>query len=133
MDNNMIEDLIIEKERTALDQWAEGNMLGYIQSFANDVTYFDDIGASQRMDGLDVVTQYATTLQGQIPKHRYELVNPKVQVVGDVAILTLRYHPFSLEGNPLTPWKATSIYNRTNGEWKVIHQHWSMIKENNSN
>jgi len=66
---------------------------------------------------------------GQIPEHPYEIIDPKVQVYGGLGILTLRYHPFSLDGEPLTPWKATTVYRHTNGEWCLVHAHWSMVKE----
>lgn len=40
------------------------------------------------MDGLDAVI-YSTYLQGQISKQNYDLINPKLQRLGDVTILTL--------------------------------------------
>jgi ketosteroid isomerase-like protein len=59
----------------------------------------------------------------------YELVDPKVQVCGDVGIVTLRYEPFEAVGAPMQRWKATVVYRRTEGEWRVVHAHWSMVKE----
>jgi ketosteroid isomerase-like protein len=56
-------------------------------------------------------------------------VDPKVQVYGDVAVLTLRYHPSGADGTPLQAWKATSVYRRAGGEWLRVHAHWSMVKE----
>ena len=124
-----IEQTILAKERQGLDRWSKRDPLGFSVNFADDVTYFDDIGGHKRFDGLEEVQNYLTTLDGKIPPHSYELVDPKVQVYGDIAILTLRYHSTSIEGEPGPPWKATSVYKLTDGEWSVVHVNWSLVKE----
>ena len=120
---------ILGQECRALDQWASGNPLGYVDIDADDVTYFDDIGAHSRIDGLDTLRTYLAGLIGKIPPHKYELVDPRVQVYGDVAILTLRYQPSDTDGKPLTAWKATSVYRRSATDWRIVHAHWSTVKE----
>ncbi|MDH3456967.1 MAG: nuclear transport factor 2 family protein [Gemmatimonadota bacterium] len=123
------EQAILAQERRALDRWAAGNPLGYMDIDADDVTYFDDIGAHSRVDGIAALRDYFASLEGKIPPHRYELVDPKVQIYGDTGILTLRYEPSSTDGEPMPPWKATSVYRQTAGEWRIVHAHWSMVKE----
>ena len=123
------EHAILDQERRALDQWASGNPLAYVDIDADDVTYFDDIGAHRRIDGLDKLRTYLAGLMGKIPLHRYELVDPRVQIYGDVGILTLRYQPRDADGKPLTAWKATSVYRRSATDWRIVHAHWSMVKE----
>ncbi len=123
------ESAILAQERRALDRWAQGHPLGYVDIDADDVTYFDDIAAQRRIDGIAALRDYFASLEGKIPAHRYELVDPKVQIYGDTGILTLRYEPSTTDGEPLTPWKATSVYRRTAGEWRIVHAHWSMVKE----
>jgi ketosteroid isomerase-like protein len=71
---------------------------------------------------------YFSSLEGMIPEHNYELVDSKVQVYGDVAILTLQYHSFMPDGQKGTPWKATSVYRYADGDWQVVHAHWSLVK-----
>jgi ketosteroid isomerase-like protein len=88
-----------------------------------------DIGAQSGIDGLEAMRTYLTSLEGKIAPHRYEIANPHVQVYGDIAILTFRYHPSTLEGTPLTHWKATSVYRFNEGKWRVVHAHWSIVKE----
>ncbi len=29
---------------------------------------------------------------------------------------------------PLVQWKATSVYRRLEGEWRIVHAHWSKVK-----
>lgn len=122
------EQAILAQQRKALDHWAQGNPLGYLDADASDVTYFDGIAAQERIDGLEAMRDYFTSLVGQIPVHRYEVIDPKVQLYGDVGILTFRYHPSTLDGQPLGQWKATSVYRLLDGEWRIVHEHWSTVK-----
>jgi ketosteroid isomerase-like protein len=120
---------ILAQERRALDRWSQGEPLGYVDIQADEITYFDDIGAERRVDGIAAIREYLTSLEGKIPPHRYKVVDPKVQVYGDIGILTLRYEPTTADGEPLTPWKATSVYRRAAGEWRIVHAHWSLVKQ----
>ena len=121
------EEEILAREIAGLDQWAAGNPLGYTESAAEDVTYFDDIGAADRIEGVEDWKSYVAGLE--VPPHQYEIIDPKVQVYGDVGILTLHYQAMGPDGEPLPRWKATSVYRYDAGEWRTVHAHWSMIKE----
>ncbi|NIP81696.1 MAG: DUF4440 domain-containing protein [Gemmatimonadetes bacterium] len=129
MHENEAADAILALERNALDHWSRGDPLGYVEDWAEDATYFDDIGAQSRIDGLEALRAYASTLAGQLPAHEFELVDPKVQVFGDTGVLTLRYHPRTADGEPLPAWKATLVYRRDGGRWRVAHGNWSIVKE----
>jgi len=120
---------ILAQERRALDQWSMGNPLGYLEIDADDVTYFDDIRASQRIDGKSEMKTYLETLVGKVPPHSYEIVDPRVQLYGTVGILTLRYQAASEDGTPFPAWKATSVYRKVGDEWQIVHAHWSLVKE----
>ena len=124
-----VEQVILAKERQALDRWSAGDPLGFAVNFAEDATYFDDIAAHTRLDGLEEIKKHLGSLEGKIPAHNYEIVDPKVQVFGEVAILTIRYHGSTTDGQPGPPWKATSVYHLKNDNWLVVHAHWSLVKE----
>lgn len=117
---------ILAQERLSLDRWAAGDPEGYAENAAADVTYFDDIGASARVDGLDACVAYLASLQ--IPPHSYEIVHPNVQVYGDVGILTLHYHGLAPSGEVASRWKATVVYRRDAEGWHKVHAHWSEIR-----
>lgn len=119
---------ILNLEREALDHWSAGDPEGYSKHAADDITYFDDIGAQNRIESLDALRNYASGLKEMIPPHKYEMVGSKVQLFGDTAILTYHYHPFTFEGNPLTKWRASVVYNNSSGEWKMVHANWTMEK-----
>jgi len=122
-----VEETILTLERHALDSWAKGDPLAYAGNFADDATYFDNMTGT-RLNGIEEIKTYMGTLEGNIPPHSYELVDPKVQVYGDIAILTLQYHS-TLNGEPGPPWKATSVYHLNDSVWQVVHAHWSFLKE----
>jgi ketosteroid isomerase-like protein len=71
---------------------------------------------------------YLKSLDGKIPPHNYTLEDFKVQVYDNIAIATLRYNS-SKDGESGIPWKATDVYRFTNGDWKLVHAHWSLVKE----
>lgn len=115
MTSRHAESAILAQERSAPDLWSRGDPSGYLRIQSDDVTYYDDIGAHARVDGIQAMRDYWSSLRGQIPPHRYEILDPKVQVYGDVGILTLRYHARDSEGQPLAAWKATSVYQKRGG------------------
>ncbi|MGD2035286.1 MAG: nuclear transport factor 2 family protein [Bacteroidales bacterium] len=123
-----VEETILSLERKALDSWAQGNPVSFFDNFADDASYIDDIGASTRLDSIGEIKAYAETLEGNIPPHNYELKDTRVQVYGDIAILTLQYHS-TLNGESGTPWKATAVYHLNDSVWQVVHANWSVIKE----
>ena len=60
------------------------------------------------------------------------MLNPKVQLHADIALLTFNIISFGKLGDKpeavLGRWNSTEIYSRIGGEWKIIHSHWSYIK-----
>ncbi|MCK5442935.1 MAG: nuclear transport factor 2 family protein [Maribacter sp.] len=121
-----IEQLILEKEKDAFNSYAAGSFTGFTKHYDDEVTY---LGARNRIDGLPAMRAYTARLDsiGAISKHRYEVINPKVQVYQDMAIITLQYHPYSSDNTPETKWKATSVYALMDNDWKVVHAHWSVL------
>jgi ketosteroid isomerase-like protein len=124
-----VEKTILAQERQMWDRWSSGDPLGFAESFADDATYFDDIAAQTRLDGREKIQKYLATFEGNIPPHTYEIEDPKVQVYGDVAILTFRYHSNMPDSVPVPPWKVTHVYRLINNEWKIVHAHWAQVKE----
>ncbi len=122
---------VIAMERAALDRWGHGDPNGYLETYAPEVTYFDPV-TDKRIDGLEAMRKYYAPLIGKIKVDRYEMLNLNVQHHGDVAVLSynlLNYGvTFNGEVPPDRPWNSTKIYARINGQWKIVHDHWSYIK-----
>ncbi len=121
-------DAVISLERAALDRWGNGDPHGFLDTYAQEVTYFD-IATERRLDGHAAMTDYYRPITGKIKVTSYEMIAPKVQRHGDVAVLTynLRSEAVQPDGKPLTVrWNSTSVYARFGGQWKMIHSHWSL-------
>ena len=121
---------IIAMEKAALDRWGRGDPWGYTEISAEDVTYFDT-STERRMDGLEALKKYYKTLEGKIHIDRYEMINPKVQIHGNTAVLTFNLIDFvPQEDGSLNKdtWSSTEVYTRIDGEWKIVHTHWSRPK-----
>ncbi|MEJ2483169.1 MAG: DUF4440 domain-containing protein [Gemmatimonadota bacterium] len=117
---------ILAQERAGLDRWSAGEPVGYAHSAAADVTYFDDIGATDRIEGLAAWRGYLESLE--IPPHGYEILDPKVQVYGEIGILTFHYHGLAPDGQVVSRWKATSVYRHEADGWHMVHANWSTIE-----
>jgi len=122
---------IIALERRALDRWGKGDPRGYLEIMDSDVTYFDP-NQELRVDGLDAMKKLLDPFTGKIKIDRYEMINPKVQVHGNVAVLTFNLVNYLRQPNGtesvLNRWNSTEIYRQSNGSWKIAHSHWSYIK-----
>src|SRR5437763_14079525 len=80
-------DTIVALERAALDRWGKGDPQGFFEIMASDQTYFDPTTA-KRIDGQDALKNYFAPFTGKIKSDRYEMIDPKVQRSGDLAVLT---------------------------------------------
>lgn len=115
------------RERKALDRWGNGDPGGFVKLSAPEVTYFDPY-LERRLDGRDALKSYYASLAGKIQIDRYELLNPNVQVHGDVAVLSFNYVSWSTAKGKTTEsrWNCTEVYSRIDGEWRIIQTHWSV-------
>ncbi|PWT83646.1 MAG: DUF4440 domain-containing protein [Acidobacteria bacterium] len=125
---------LIAIERAALDRWMTGDPQGYLGIYAPEITYFDP-NQDKRIDGLEAMKQLFEPMKAMkfpIKDPRYEMLNPKIQLHGDIALLTFNIISFGKLGDKpeavLGRWNSTEIYSRIGGEWKIIHSHWSYIK-----
>ncbi len=116
---------ILSMERAALDRWGKGDPSGYLEISASDVVYFDPFQPS-RIDGLDALRRYYEGLRGMVHIDRDEIVNPKVQIIGDAAVLTFNYVSWS--GDEQSRWNCTEVYARLADGWRIIQTHWSFTK-----
>jgi ketosteroid isomerase-like protein len=119
---------IIRLEKSALDKWNQCEPNGYIDLSADDVVYFDPF-TERRLDGLETLKKYYDSIKEQMRPSKYEMLNPKVQAVNEMAVLT--FNLFSYEGDIIYKWNCTEVYRlEKSGQWKIIQTHWSFIKPN---
>jgi ketosteroid isomerase-like protein len=119
---------VIALERAALDRWGKGDPTGFLETYAPEITYFDP-GVERRLDGHAALSDYYRPFTGKVNIPRYEMIGPRVQRHGDVAVLTynLRSESLQPDGKQVTRrWNSTSVYARMGRDWKMIHSHWSL-------
>ena len=129
MNQENISRTIIAMEKTALEELNKGNPAGYLKIYAEDITYFDPF-QEKRFDGLKKVQIFYNSFQGTINIEYYEMVDPVVQVSGKIAILS--YNLISHIGSNVFREKCTEVYmQESDGLWKIIHSHWSLVQPAN--
>lgn len=126
---------LIARERAALDRWIAGDTQGFAELCDRDVTYFDT-NAERRIDGLDALqvqlARYAELIGGMLKQRgatrmdRHEMRNARVQRVGDMAVLSYDWEAHL--GTDVIRWRATEVYRLTDGQWRIVHAHWSAVQ-----
>lgn len=109
---------------TGLDGWyGESNPTAYAESFADKATYFDPWSGGTLEDGA--IKEYLMASMGQVPELNYEISNPRVDLYGDMAVLTFNCDAIVPNGGAVTTWNVTEIFARTRGGWERVHANWN--------
>ncbi len=116
---------ILAVERAAFERWAKGDLNGFLDASDPDVDYFDPF-LDKRLDGLAALRALYEKSQGKVQVDRWEMIDPRVVVSGDMGVLTFNFVSYSKERT--VRWNTTEVYRRKNGRWKIIHTHWSLTK-----
>jgi hypothetical protein len=119
---DLVVEEIIAMEKAALARWGNGDPSGFLEISAPEVVYFNPYLAS-RLDGLDALIEDYEALRGTIFFDRFELINPLVQFVEDMAVLSFNY--VSYKDGQDDRWNCTEVYRKTKGAWRIIQSHWS--------
>ena len=120
------EELIISKEKAALDRWKTGDTFGFIEIAADDITYFDP-GLEKRVTGIKEFSDHLSSFNGTFSFPDYDLLNPQVQLYGNTGILTFNFVGYSKDGKK-DNWNTTEVYHLINSDWKLASSHWSHTK-----
>ena len=122
---NSPEKIIIATERAALDRWGKGDPSSFLEICASDVSYFDNV-AECRLDGIEALTSFYEGIRGQVQLDRYDLLNPKVQLCGEAAVLTYNFVGYA--GGKAHGWNCTEVYHQSSEGSRIVHTHWSPTK-----
>ncbi len=119
---------IIAMERDALERGAKGDIDAFVNLSDPDVVYFDP-SLERRIDGLPALKEYYHR-NSKPPEEEIdiELINPKVQLAGDAAVLTFNYRSVGRRTGRVELWNCTEVYRRTARGWRIIQTHWSWTK-----
>lgn len=110
-------------------QWAAeiadpSNLTEQFKNYADDYTEFNS-DYSTRLDGKSVSMKLSEP-SGKASSRSVaaEMLNPKVQVYGDVAILSYNFAGITRDKDGvMTPTRAksTRVYVKQNGKWTFVH------------
>jgi ketosteroid isomerase-like protein len=117
---------ILAMERAALDRSDKGDVDGFLEISDPDVTYFDPM-LEKPIHGREALAAYYHGFPSTQPS-RGEMSNAKVQVAGDVAVLTFNYDFPSRAAGLVEHWNTTEVYVHGANGWRIIHTHWSIVK-----
>ncbi|NHB67718.1 YybH family protein [Perlabentimonas gracilis] len=121
-----IAEVIIKMEVAALERWNNGDPSGFLDISDEDVVYFDPM-TELRIDGLKNLTALYESIRGKIFVDRYKMLNPKVQSLDRMAVLT--YNLESYIENKVIKWNCTEVYQLAkDNKWRIIQTHWSLTK-----
>jgi ketosteroid isomerase-like protein len=89
----------------------------------------------RRVDGLKAMQEWLAPVRNakiRFTNRRYEMIGPKVQLYGDVALLTLNLLNYGKAPDKpeqlLARWNITEVYRRGDGKWVIVHSHLSFLK-----
>jgi len=116
---------VLALERQAMDGWLKGNPDPQVAITDPEITYYHAV-AEKRVEGLPALKELYDRYRGMPLFDSYEILNPKVQAAGDVAVLTYRLAQH--DGSATNYWNATQVYSRKKEGWRIIHSHWSAAK-----
>lgn len=131
----MDDELLALLDRHLKSIWA-GDLATYRATTGEDVTFFEWYISTQRIDGLDfhlreTAAQFRAGDDRRRAGERYEIehevLQPRIQVYGDVAIITytllMRYT--ASDGVRHTEHNETRVFHRRPTGWQLVHCHKS--------
>jgi hypothetical protein len=128
-DTASVSETLISLETAALQRWGQGDPSGFLEISAPGVSYFDPFLAS-RIDGLPALSVYYDSIRGKVHIDRFELLNPVVVAVAELAVLTFNF--VSCSGADLQRWNCTEVYRLSSVGWRIVQTHWSLVQPLNA-
>jgi hypothetical protein len=117
---------ILALERQAMDGFQAGNPDLALAMVDPEITYFHVV-TNQRVEGLPALKALFEPYRGRPLFDTYQIAEPKLQLAGDVAILT--YTLVQTRAGEATRWHGTQIYRHKKEGWRVLHSHWSAVRQ----
>ena len=115
---------LLAQERAALDPYyGESDPSTYVAMYGDHVTAFDPWSNGKLEDAA--AKDHLMGFAGSIPPVAYEIVNPGVDLHGDIAIFSFNVELTNPAGGTFAVWNTTQVHHRTAVRWELVHSHWS--------
>jgi len=116
---------ILRLERQSLEGWQKGDPDPLLATLDPEITYIHAV-TPRRLEGLPAVKAFFERYRGMPLFDSFEMADPKVQISGNVAVLTYLF--VRRNGTVTSRWNATEVYRHNPEGWRVLHTHWSMVQ-----
>ncbi len=107
-----------------------------METVADDYTEFNPVYPT-RLDGKELNMRFAEASEKDAAKLVVaEMANPKVQVYGDVAILTYNFVGATQAADGTisqTTAKSTRVYAKEGGDWMLVHANFAPVTNSPDN
>jgi ketosteroid isomerase-like protein len=121
-----VSEKISTRVQSVAERFYNKDPLAYVELLAEDVTYFAPITPG-RVEGKEAVRALFVPFQGKLSVPKFEILNPKLQLHGDIGIFTYNLNEYDASGAVATRWNSTEVYRRLGDQWQAVHAHWSQI------
>lgn len=132
MEQTDIEAEVLEVVHRNLQAIWDADVEAYRATCAPDVSFFEWYVTTQRIDGIDFhlreILVHAEALGGGSgARTEHEILQPRVQLFADTAIVTYTLLVRSVHGNGVqrTQQNETRVLHRFDDGWKLVHCHKS--------
>lgn len=124
MEEMVIEKLTAQLRAALVRYYGESDPTDYAALYAGKATMFDPWSNGRKDDGAALAHLMASA--GTIPRVDYELLDPRVDLVGDAAVFTygLEVHD-QATGARLAVWNATQVHDLSTDDLELVHTHFS--------
>jgi Calcium/calmodulin dependent protein kinase II association domain len=125
---------IVELEKSFNERWSIGDNRGYLDGFAEEVSYFDPV-LKAIIVGRDKVIAHIESIYSNPNIVRSEYLNPVVHVSAseDFAVLGYNLNTYVLDENGnevrLRAWNATHAYRLIDRQWRIVHSNWAFAQK----
>jgi hypothetical protein len=119
---------ILTRLQAVAERFYNKDPLAYTELLGEDVTYFAPITPG-RVEGREAVRALFAPFQGKLSVPRFEILNPKLQLHGDIGIFTYNLNEYGTDGAVTTRWNSTEVYRRFGEQWQAVHAHWSQVSK----
>ncbi|GAQ50444.1 YybH family protein [Streptomyces acidiscabies] len=130
VDKAAISRTVLELEKSFNERWSAGDNRGYLDNYAEEISYFDPI-LKDVIVGRDEVIAHIDAAYTNPHIVRSEYLNPVVHVSegGDFAVLAYNLDTYVLDDDgkerQLRAWNSTEAYRLVDGEWRIVHSNWA--------
>ncbi len=119
---------IIAREKAAFEAWQQKDKAFWTDYLTDDATYF---GVMSPYLEIDPKVNFVPKLDQYFEQFKmldFQMYNPRVQVYGDVAVLTYNHAQTVDMGGKMMNYtgKVTSVYVKQGNTWRVVHGHESI-------